>query len=155
MSWSYSGNPGHSSRDQVRFLIGDTNSRDQLLLDGEIDWLLSLYNGSPLLAAIRGCETIMSKFARMADETVGPVSIQFSQKYKNYQVMIDQLRRRSATEDMTPYAGGISISDKHTEEQNTDRVKPDFTKHMDDNTQIGPGVPGVAGLLIGEEQSGE
>lgn len=35
-----------------------------------------------------------------------------------------------------PYAGGISRSDKRTQSQNTDRVKPDFTK----NLQKAPGT---------------
>ena len=147
MSWTYSGNPGHSAKDQVRFLIGDTNSRDQLLLDGEIEWLLSQYNNNAMATAIRACETIMSKFTRMADESVGQVKISFSQKSKAYQSMINQLRQRIAIEDMTPYAGGISKSDKRTEDQNTDRVQPDFTKQMMDNEEFGPGLPNVDDLL--------
>jgi hypothetical protein len=32
-----------------------------------------------------------------------------------------------------PYAGGISVSDKQTTAQNTDRVAPQFNLGMDDN----------------------
>jgi hypothetical protein len=142
VAWTYSFNPGYSAKDQVRFLIGDTDSSEQLLQDGEIQWLLDQYQGHTMTAAIRACETIMSKFARLADEKVGQVSIQFSQKAKSYQVMLNQLRNRLAIEDMTPFAGGISRSDKITEDQNSDRVRPDFTKHMMDDFQVGPGVAG-------------
>ena len=69
MGWTYGGDPSASAKDAVRFLVGDTDSTDQLLQDGEITYLLSQYNNAPLNAAIRACETIMAKFARMADET--------------------------------------------------------------------------------------
>lgn len=140
MSWTYSGNPGSSAKDAVRFLIGDTDSKDPLLLDGEIVWLLSLYNNSPINAAIRACETVMTKFSRLADESVGQVKISYSQKYKAYQNMSAALTERLTKEDMTPFAGGISKSQKKEEEQNTDRVKPDFTKHQMENEQISPWV---------------
>lgn len=158
MSWTYSGNPGHSLKDQVRFLIGDTNTRDQLLLDGEIEWLLSQYNYQPVAAAIRGCETIMTKFSRMADEAVGQVKISFSQKSKAYQTMVNQLRQRIAIEDVMPFAGGISRAQKQTEDANADRVRPDFTKHMMEDHEIGPGVGPNGDQFIrggGSDESGE
>ncbi len=137
-AWTYSGNPGYNAKDAVRFLIGDTNVRDQLLLDGEIEYLLSIYNDTPMNAAIRACEAIMTKFARLADESVGQVKISFSQKAKAYASMQIMLRNRLAMEDAAPYAGGISVTDKYTQTQNADRVKPEFTKHMMENNQIAP-----------------
>lgn len=138
MKWTYSGNPGYSPKDQVRFLIGDTDEHDRLLGDQEIEWALSLYNNAPPNAAIRCCETIIAKFSRLADETVGQVKISYSQIAKAYNNMLTTLKARLATEDAGFYAGGISVSDKLTQAQNTDRVKPDFTKHMMENEQIAP-----------------
>ena len=137
-AWTYSGNPGANAKDQTRFLIGDTNQKDQLLLDGEIEWLLSQYNNTPMNAAIRACETIISKFSRLADESVGQVKIEFSQKAKGYQTTLRMLRERLAMEDAPPYVGGISVSDKQTVAANSDRVRPDFAKHMMENDQIAP-----------------
>lgn len=138
--WSYSGNPAHSAKDQTRFLVGDTNIQDQLLSDEEIIWALSQYNNTPMNAAIRLCETIMSKFSRLADESVGQVKISFSQKVKGYERMMTTLRSRLAMEDAQPFAGGILVSQKQVEAQNTNRVRPDFTKHMMENDQIAPWV---------------
>lgn len=138
MSWSYSFNPGSTPKDQVRFLIGDTDSTDPLLQDEEIVWVLSKYNNSPINAAIRCCESVVGKFSRLANETVGQVRIEFKQKAEGYMKLLTMLKTRLATEDATPYAGGISISDKITVNQNTDRVKPDFKKHMMENEQIAP-----------------
>ena len=140
MTWSYSGNPGASPKDAVRFLIGDTDKCDPLLEDGEIVWVLAQYNNAPPNAAIRCCEAIMSKFSRMADESMGSVSVSFSQKVTAYRQMLGDLRNRLATEDMAPYAGGISAADVQRVEANTDRVRPDFTKHMDDNRQYSPWI---------------
>jgi len=138
MSWSYTGDPTSSAKDETRFLIGDTDSTDQLLQDGEIAYLLAKYNNAPLSAAIRACETIMAKFARMADETVGRVRIAFNQKYKAYAEMKTELRARIAIEGTIPYAGGISRTDVETVEKDEDRVKPEFSKHMLENQQMAP-----------------
>lgn len=138
--WTYSGNPLHSAIDAVRFLIGDTNHCEQLLQDGEIAWVLSLYNNVPNNAAIRCCEAIMSKFSRMCDETVGSVSMSFSQRAKAYREMRDDLTRRLAIEDMVPFAGGISVVANDLNVLNADRVKPDFSKQMMENEQIAPWV---------------
>lgn len=140
MSFTYSGNPGHSAKDQVRFLIGDTDKCDPLLQDGEIIWVLTQYENTPMNAAIRCCESIISKFSRMADEAVGQVKISFSQKAKSYNTTLQMLRSRLAMEGAVPYAGGISVSDKITQDMNTDRVRPDFTKLMMENYEIAPWV---------------
>lgn len=135
---TYSGDPTSSKKDEVRFLIGDTDSTEFLLQDGEINYLLGLYNDTAIPAAIRGCETIMAKFSRMADEQVGQVKISYSQKAKAYAVMLGQLRQRLAIENCAPYAGGISKVDKSSNDLNANRVKPDFSKHMMENEQIAP-----------------
>jgi hypothetical protein len=62
--------------------------------------------------------------------------------------MRDEMKRRLATEDCTPYAGGISKADKDTRAANTDRVEPDFTKHMMENEKI---APWVSGQLDGDQ----
>lgn len=138
MAWTYNG-PGESAKDAVRFLIGDTDSRDPLLQDGEITWVLGQYNNAPMNAAIRCCETIISKFSRLASEKVGQVSIEFQQKAKGYRDMLRDLRNRLATEDMTPYAGGISRADMQ-QNDHKNLVRPDFTKHMMENQLISPWV---------------
>ena len=138
MTWRYSFNPGYSAKDQTRFLIQDTNKNDPQLEDEEIEWVLSQYNNTPLNAAIRCCEVLVAKYTRMADEQVGQVKIQFSQKAKSYMSMRLMLANRLATEDCAPFAGGISRTQKQQNWQNTDNVRPDFTKHMMENDQIAP-----------------
>ncbi len=148
-NWSYSGSPGSSAKDAVRFLIGDTDECKPLLTDGEITYFLSQYNQAPINASIRCCEAIMAKFSRRADESVGQVRITFSQQSKMYRTMRDDLIRRLAKEDGAPYAGGISKTDVQTVALNADRVPPDFTAHMMENQQISPWVSNQYGSYFG------
>lgn len=140
MTWTYSGDPSKSAKDQVRFFLGDTDTCDQLLQDGEISYLLGLYNQAPINAAIRGCEMIMAKFSRLANESVGRVSIQCSQKAKAYREMKADLVIRMSIEGATPFAGGISQAQVQTTAANTDRVRPSFTRHLFDNPQAAPWI---------------
>lgn len=138
MSWSYSFNPDNSAKDQVRFFIGDTNESDKLLHDEEILYLLKLYNNFPLNASLRACEMIIAKFSRMADQSVGSVSMSYSQKSKAYRDLMNDLRLRIGIEGARPYAGGISTFDKQTNNQNSDLSEPIFTKHQFENKQVAP-----------------
>lgn len=138
MSFSYSGDPSSSPKDYVRFLIGDTDKDDPILQNEEIQIFLNTYNNGVINASIRCCEQISAKFSRRVNETVGQVKMDFSQAAKAYRDMAMDLRRRLSMEDMTPYAGGISKTDKQNQQLNVDRVKPDFSKEMMENKQISP-----------------
>jgi len=140
--WKYSGDPSANPKDAVRFIIGDTMESDPLLTDEEITYLLNIYNGAPMNASIRGCEMIMAKFSRLADETAGQVKVSYSQKAKQYATMRDALTMRLAVEDMIPSAGGISVLGKIQNNANPDLVKPDFKKHMMENKEVAPWVNG-------------
>lgn len=136
--WSYSGDPSTSPKDEVRFLIGDTDQCDQILQDPEILFVLAKYNFAPMNAAIRLCETVISKYSRLCNEAVGQVRIDYKDVVANYKDTMNILRARLAMEDATPYCGGISVSDKMTNAMNPNRVRPDFTKHMMENYDLAP-----------------
>lgn len=138
MAFTYTFNPDASTRDAVRLLIGDTDECDALLQDKEIDYFLEQYNNAPINAAIRACETIISKLARRPDEKVGNVSISYSQQAKGYRDLLMDLKIRLASEDATPYAGGISRADKLAQRANGDRVPPKFTKNMMEDKLVSP-----------------
>lgn len=142
-TWSYSYDPLSTPKDYVRFLLGDTNEDDKIFFDPEINALLSFSNQDPLSAAIRGCEQVIAKFSRSVDESVGSVSISFSQRLANYKALKATLMQRQAMEDIRPYCGGISIMDKQQHLEDSDRVRPEFTKDMleSDNPTL-PYTPG-------------
>lgn len=94
MAWSYSGDPSSSSRDEVRFLIGDTDADDQLLQDSEVDYLVSVSpdgSGHNYLAASAACDAIAARYAKQISKSVGSLSIQLSEKYQHYKELADTL----------------------------------------------------------------
>lgn len=68
MTWTYSGNPGSSLLDEVRFLIQDTNEDDQLLSDEELQYLLDSY-GDPYSAAVAAVVSLIGTAARSLEES--------------------------------------------------------------------------------------
>lgn len=118
---------------QVRFLIGDTDSNDGQLQDEEINFLIS-NEGSVQAAAIAAAESILAELARFVDKTVGPFSESLSQRIAQYEKLIASLRRKQVV-SASPYAGGISISNKNTRIADADRVRPAFGVGMMNNPQ--------------------
>lgn len=76
MTWTYSGNPGSSVRDEVRFLIQDTDTNDQLLTNEELDYLVTAY-GDAYGAAVAAVGVLIATASRAVEEskTVGDLSI--------------------------------------------------------------------------------
>lgn len=60
--WNYSGDPSTSSKDAVRFLIPDTDETNPILLDKEIEYLVTT-EGTVKLAAAAALEVIASQEA--------------------------------------------------------------------------------------------
>jgi hypothetical protein len=123
-----------TERGQVRFYVGDTDSTDPLLEDAEVDFLLDA-EGSVKAAAIAAAETIAAEFSRLADKSVGDLSISQSQKAAQYFALAEWLRRAMAKGALL-YFGGISKTTKETREADTDRVDPAFTVAILDDPQV-------------------
>lgn len=133
--FTYSGDPSDSNRDAVRFLVRDTNEATAQLSDEEIEWMLSENGNNVYLAAVQSVDYIANTYATQArSRTVGALSISYEARADEYRKLGMALRQRWATfTTITPYAGGISRSDKRTNEQDTDWDKPDFVRHMQEN----------------------
>lgn len=132
MTWSY--NPQKlqdSPKDQVRYLIQDTDKSDQLIQDEEINFELS--RGGVTTAAYRIARAIAAKFSRKCDETVGKVSKKFSQKADMFLKIADRLETEADDCGALPFAGGLTESGKDSVEDNEDRVDPFFTRHTGDH----------------------
>jgi len=68
MTWTYSGDPGASTLDEVRFLIQDTDTDDQLLQDEELNYLIDSY-GDPYSAAVAAVVSLIAAAARSEEES--------------------------------------------------------------------------------------
>ena len=132
MTWTYSGDPASSDRDEVRFLVGDTDTNDQLVTDEEIAYAVA-NEGNNYLAAAEICRAIAAKFAKLVDKSVGDLRIAYNQRQQAYKDLMKMLTTRGNRSAATPYAGGISISDKDTVEDNTDRVQPGIKRNLHDH----------------------
>ena len=129
MSWSYSGDPSSSDRDALRFLVGDTDTSDQQLSNEELAYLLTEH-GAVRPAGIAACRAMIGKYARLVDQSTGSIRISYSQRIKHYQFLLGEIRRGRL---VAPYAGGISVSDAETVNEDTDRAAPTFSVGMHDN----------------------
>lgn len=123
---TYSGNPASSPLDEVRFLIGDTNTAAFQLADGEINYNIALVSGSApppnknFLAASYCAEAIAGQYAKMVDKAVGDLHISYSQLAKQYQGLSLRLRSRAALASVPVYFGGLSKADKAANDANPD-----------------------------------
>lgn len=133
MAWTYSGNPASSSKDAVRFLVGDTRVDDSLVQDEEIAWALAqnsnIYGAAAIIA-----ESISAYFATQATSVViGPIREDYGQRAKDYASKAKELSGKSSeTGTLNIYAGGIYSADKLVNSEDTSLTVASFTIGQDD-----------------------
>ncbi|CAB4139492.1 hypothetical protein UFOVP346_52 [uncultured Caudovirales phage] len=146
MSWSYSSNDlnlttSSGRLNTVRFLIGDTDTTDQLVQNEEITFALSILNNNVYTSAGWVCRAIAAKFSRLVDtEISAALSAKYSTRAKQYQQLATQVEnqgKRLGGRSLGVSAGGISESAMYTAEVDPDRVKPAFRVGQFDNTEAG------------------
>lgn len=143
-------------RDRVRLEIGDTqfDATGKLWLqDSEITQAGTL-EGDDVSVAARCCEFLESRFASRADLTEGRTHIALSQRAKAYHEKAKYLRAQAAINGALPGVGGVSISDKRTNDQDSDRVPPAFWRNMTDNPEAEPLTPGSEQMADPFDQTG-
>ena len=145
MTWTYGGDPSASALAAIRFLTGDTDTNDQLINDEEIAWTNNQVTGSDTATtalyevSYRVMVAIASKFSRLADQSVGDLKVDMFQKATNDREQAALLKQQALREGNTPtpYAGGISVSDKEIDEDNSDIVQPYFSRGQWTNSRGG------------------
>ena len=119
-----------------------TQSSEILTLnDDEIAWVNIEVTGSDTAttglydASYRCCLIIASKFSRMADKAVGDLRVDMRQKAKGYREQAAELKELAAREGLvpTPYLGGMTISDRDIDRDNSDMVQPLFWQRQFDD----------------------
>lgn len=129
MAWSYSGDPGASPKDEVRFLVADTDPADPIVSDEEILFMLA-EKGTPLSAAAALARVLAFRYARACDTAIGDYRVSLSAIAERYRLLARELSSKAGLVSAIPYAGGISASDKRRQEEDTDRVEPAFSRGM-------------------------
>lgn len=147
MTWTYSGNPGASNLDALRFLIGDTDSTNAQFTDEELNYLLEEAEESIIHAGLAACVRLIAKYTRYVDQKTGDIDIKYSQRLAQLHGLHRQLR-----EGLTPewYFGGISQADIEAVQEDEDRQGPIFALGMMDNPTTEPdthNTGGTGGIL--------
>jgi hypothetical protein len=135
MTWSYTvSDLATSAKDQTRLLIGDINPNDQQLQDEELNFFLTL-RASVWGAAAQACFSLASQFSRRADTVTGELHTLYSAQAKAYAGRNGYFETMAAARGGSlPSVGGISIAAKVAAEIDPDRVAPNFSTGITDNT---------------------
>ncbi len=134
MTWTYDvSNINTSVKDQVRFIVGDTLAKDPQLQDEEL--LFALTQRSSIWGtAAMCCESLAAQYSRRADTVTGELHTLYSAQSKAYAARALFYENKAvALSGATPYAGGISVTDKVNQAEDPDRVPPQFQIGQDDN----------------------
>ncbi len=126
MSWSFTTSLP-TDKDQIRALIGDVDTADQLLSDELINAQLALEPGV-YYAASTCAGFIASYFSARGgvDEST------------MFFLLAKRLRARGANFAAMPYAAGISQSDIDAAKEDSDRPQPSFEVGMHDFERSSP-----------------
>lgn len=137
MAWTYNSD-FTTTRDQVRFLIQDTNTNRQLCSDAEIAWVVST-EANVYMAGALLCDTLVARAGSIKTKWVGNLRLTYDPKY--YQGLAAMLRARGAGHQV-PFAGGISQSDKLEQQMDSDAVQPRAFRTELDNPRADQPTPG-------------
>lgn len=129
-TWTYTGNPADSDKDRVRWLVGDVFDDDKQVSDEEITAAVT-EAGNTYDAAAEVCDHLATRFAREAQKSVSAggglnTSVSLSERSRAYALRSQDLRRRAAVSVSGVHAGGITISGKDANRDDTDLVQPAF-----------------------------
>lgn len=143
MSWTYTRNPASSTKDEVRFLVGQTSTDDPVVIwDAEIDWAIT-QSGSAYAAAVLVGESMLQQYAGKdaLSLTVGNLSEDYGDRSARLAATIANLKRQMAMRNVVPAAGGVYLADRTARAADTSLVPQIFSVGMTDDP------PGLADRL--------
>lgn len=129
MTWSYSGNPASSALDEIRFLIQDTDTTDQLLSNEEINYLFGVYGDA--YSAAEGCiVALIANASRSAEESkkVGDLSltVKLGARLQQWEALLRYLRaerfRRYPAAPIVNANVLLPTAERDTEDEGSDFV---------------------------------
>lgn len=139
MSWSYSGNPQSSLRDQVRYLFQDTEETLPLQSDEEVDFLIKEWMPkflSPYMVASKAAAVVARKFAGVLNITADGVSVNTADLAERYATMATRLRAEYMEATVT--GGVVDLTNIMWGSQLDYGIKPlSFGVGMWDNPEAG------------------
>lgn len=110
MTWSYSGDPSTSALDEVRFLIQDTDTTDQLLSNEEINYLIDGYADDAYSAAVACVVALIGKASRSAEESKSVGDLSLSRKLGERLAQWESLKRHLEGERFRRYPAAPAVN---------------------------------------------
>lgn len=120
-TYTYSGDPGASDLDQVRFLLGDTDvsggATTALFSDQEIAWGVNSWGplyGSDIMVAAQLAENAAAAFAQQASYSADGVSVTFGPIGDSLRALAASLKNQYAMASQVgvlPEAGGMTVGE--------------------------------------------
>jgi hypothetical protein len=137
MAWTYD-EALTQPRDQVRFLIRDTNPGRPLLTDAEVAFLLAQEHDNVWWAAALGLDLAILAFSRYSSRSAGDVSVSYLTS-SDISSLADYYRSRGGSQygHQFPTAGGISRADIEVLRSNPDWPGFDMPVGLMDNPAAG------------------
>lgn len=150
----YSGDPTGVARDAIRVLVGDlsTAASGEYLGDEAYDFIIAQASNVYVRAQI-AATSIAAKFTGAAasasgtgyvEKSVGDLKIKkadAAQLASQYRSLASEYGKKAAL-GISPYAGGISASDKAANAADTDNIAPAFALKLMDNANANDFAPG-------------
>lgn len=137
MTFTYSGDPSSSDKDAIRFLLGDTDSEEELLSDEELIFLASQWtqNYSVYWAAAVAAESVAARFAREVTVNSDSQTVSTSELQQKYLTLAERMRSLHR-QFMT--GAGVDAGGMLRNEQRDPDVRPfAFGRAMHDNPYSG------------------
>lgn len=116
---------------RIRLEIGDTNSNEPLLYDGEITQIQAEYTTFNKRCCAC-CKAIMAKFAREVDYNIAGYSEKAGSIYDRYEKLAKHFAQLGAAS--YPYSSSLVQDDKDAYQDDSDLVQPKVKRGMHDNT---------------------
>ena len=142
-TYTYTYAPSTVDVDRLRLLLGDTgngspSSTTCIFADEELEYFNDEGNGNWHLAAHHACVAAASKYSRMADKTLGPMSIKYGQMSESFRKQAQEEfgnATNSANVAPQPYSFTTSASprDRSLEDGETLAVPAEFYRDMQEN----------------------
>lgn len=143
MTWTYDTSLS-ANKDKVRFYASDTDSAAAITVtDEEIAGLLTLAGGVRSAAAML-CDHLALRYSQRGQQLTDDIgqSVNYGDIAKQFTER-GRLLRSQASFAAVPFAGGISVTTKQAQLDNSDRVRPAFGVA----THEAPGSRGDDGVL--------
>ena len=141
-TYTYTGDPVNVDNDRLRLMIGDTgdgapSSTTCNFSDEENLWWLQEGSGNWHLSAHHALVALAAKYSRMADKTLGPMSIKYGQMSEAYRAQAKEEfdnATNSANVSPQPYSFTSEVGQRNIEDEQGDlKVPAFFNRDQDDN----------------------